>query len=150
MQAAGLSSVPGCLPDPEPLEELDTPWRRASCGHTGLGPPLGVTGADLQPCLFPPLFTWLLLLIPGDRVPTERPPSLALGAARWTAVGKMCEPRGRRARGAKMGLGRGTLGPQTLPCSTQSCLPLMNTSPRGAQPERKLSGESQENLRQDA
>ena len=57
MQTAGSSSAPGCLPDPEPLEEPDMPWRRASCGHTGLGPPLGVTGADLQPRLFPPLFT---------------------------------------------------------------------------------------------
>lgn len=44
MQAARSSSAPGCLPDPEPLEELHTPWRRASCGDTGSGPPLGVTG----------------------------------------------------------------------------------------------------------
>lgn len=42
----------------------------------------------------------------------------------------MCEPRGRRARGAETGLRGGTLGPQAQPCSTRSCLPLTNTSPR--------------------
>ena len=49
------------------------PRRRASCGHTGLGPPLGVTGADLQPRLSPPVGPWRLPLIPGDRAPTECP-----------------------------------------------------------------------------
>lgn len=122
-QVAGSPSALWCLPDPKALEEPDKPWRRASCGHTGLGPPLGVTGADLQPRLSPPVCTWRLPLIPGDRAPTACPPA---GPGCGSLDGRGKDVRAER----QAGLGGGTLGPQALPCSTRSCLPLTNTSPQ--------------------
>lgn len=96
-QVAGSPSALWCLPDPKALEEPDKPWRRASCGHTGLGPPLGVTGADLQPRLSPPVCTWRLPLIPGDRAPTACPPRAHHVPSGWPRVRLAGRPRERRA-----------------------------------------------------
>ena len=146
-RVAGSLSAPWCLPDPKALEEPDRPRRRASCGHTGLGPPLGVTAADLQPRLSPPVCTWRLPLIPGDRAPTERPPRalrLALGAARFTAAGKTCEPRDRRDSEEELWVHR------RHPVQPGAACPRQTQAHRWAQPERELSGEPQGDLGQEA